>query len=137
MSADVFQVLADLHRELGRWPNVDEYAARVGADPDSQTAEALGALREAHGLLADAIAARRDWTDTNWSHELGTERLRVLHDALGLLIMRSGGTLARQLRDEAGRDLVARQRWWDSDDRQAEPWWPLTDLEHAQLGRRA
>jgi hypothetical protein len=72
-----------------------------------------------------------DWTDTNWTHALGTERLTKIRDALEVLEF-TGDLLAHALEEEAAADLVARSAWWANPTDQR-PWWPLTDLERAQL----
>lgn len=69
-----------------------------------------------------------DWTDTDWTHALGTERLRLVRDALALVV---DSPLAEWMGHEASADLAARETWTRATGR---PYWPLTELErHAYL----
>lgn len=80
-----------------------------------------------------------DWTDTNWTHALGTERLSLVRDALLAYSQANSGSpishLAERMHHEAEVDMRRRSRamldWQDGGRAPEESWWPMTDLEGA------
>lgn len=69
-----------------------------------------------------------DWTDTNWTHSLGTERLQIVLECLRA----SRNLVAIQMRLEASADLNKRLDLFEGHTLGA-PWWPTTDLERVAL----
>lgn len=57
---EVLAVVAILYTELGRWPTVEEFAARFGVQPTTELEIHLLGMERTMGILVRSIQRRRD-----------------------------------------------------------------------------